>query len=107
MIEQAHEHVEEHGGSNRLYFGVWFWLLGITGLEVVLAYQHLPVKIMLVILMGLSIIKAALILAYFMHLRFERLRLVLTIVPAAVICICIMLVFFFPDSVRLMELRPR
>ncbi len=99
-------HAEAHTG-NRLYIYVWFWLLALSGLEVILAYQHLAVKIMLTILMGLSIIKAGLILSYFMHLRFERLRLVLTIVPAAVICICIMLVFFFPDSFRLMELRPR
>ena len=67
-------------------------------------YIHLPVMYMLVILMGASIIKAALIVAYFMHLRFERLNLVLTIVPAVVICICLLLVFF-PDSFRAKNLR--
>jgi cytochrome c oxidase subunit 4 len=54
---------------------------------------------MLTILVGLSIIKAALIVAYFMHLRFERLSLVLTLVPMLVICICLLFVFF-PDSFR-------
>jgi len=39
-----------------------------------------------------------------MHLRFERLNLVLTIVPALVICICLLLIFF-PDSFRARELR--
>jgi hypothetical protein len=34
-----------------------------------------------------------------MHLRFERLSLVLTLVPMLVICICLLLVFF-PDSFR-------
>jgi cytochrome c oxidase subunit IV len=91
-------------GSNKLFFSVWIWLLLLTGFEVFLGYIHLPVTYMLVILMGASIIKAALIVAYFMHLRFERMNLVLTIVPALVICICLLLVFF-PDSFRAQELR--
>jgi cytochrome c oxidase subunit 4 len=102
----VHEPVEEihFAGSNRLFLSVWIWLLALTGFEVFLGYIHLPVVYMLIILMGASIIKAALIVAYFMHLRFERLNLVLTIVPAVVICICLLLVFF-PDSFRSRNLR--
>jgi cytochrome c oxidase subunit IV len=92
-------------GSNRLFISVWVWLLALTGFEVFLGYKQVPVIYMLVILLGVSIIKAALIVAYFMHLRFERLNLVLTIVPALVICICLMLLVFFPDSFRAKELR--
>ena len=96
---------EEHfAGSNKLFISVWVWLLALTGFEVFLGYIHLPVIYMLVILMGASIIKAALIVAYFMHLRFERLNLILTIVPALVICICLFMVFF-PDSFRSKGLR--
>src|SRR5215510_10264643 len=101
----AHAEAEDHfAGSNRLFISVWGWLLLLTALEVFLGYIHLPVVYMLVILMGASIIKAALIVAYFMHLRFERLNLILTIVPALVICICLLLVFF-PDSFRARALR--
>lgn len=92
--------------GTRLYAYVWFWLLAFTGVEVYLAYIHLAPTLMLTILMGISVIKAALIMAYFMHLRFERLSLVLTLMPALVLCICLILIFFFPDSVRLHELRP-
>ena len=99
--EETHEHF---AGSNRLFLSVWAWLLLLTGVEVFLGYIHLPVVYMLVILMGASIIKAALIVAYFMHLRFERINLILTIVPALVICICLLLVFF-PDSFRSKNLR--
>src|SRR5258707_791370 len=96
---------EEHfAGSNKLFISVWVWLLVLTGFEVFLGYKHLPVLYMLVILLGASIIKAALIVAYFMHLRFERLNLILTIVPAVVVCICLLLVFF-PDSFRAKHLR--
>ncbi len=104
MTGHAMETEEHFAGSNRLFFSVWGWLLLITGFEVFLGYIHLPVIYMLVILLGASIIKAALIVAYFMHLRFERLPLVLTIVPALVICICLLLVFF-PDSFRARKMR--
>jgi cytochrome c oxidase subunit 4 len=108
-VAEAHAHAEPEeevhfAGSYRLFFSVWLWLLVLTGFEVFLGYIHLPVVYMLVILMGASIIKAALIVAYFMHLRFERVNLILTIVPAVVIAICLLLVFF-PDSFRAKNLR--
>ncbi len=104
MTEHAMAAEEHFAGSNKLFFSIWIWLLLLTGFEVFLGYIQLPVTYMLVILMGASIIKAALIVAYFMHLRFERLPLILTIVPALVICICLLLVFF-PDSFRAQKLR--
>ncbi len=64
---------------------MWVWLLVMTAIEVLLAYIQLPLIYMLTILVGLSIIKAALIIAYFMHLRFERLSLVLTLIPMLII----------------------
>ena len=100
-MEVAHG---EHGGSDRQNIYVWGVLLGLTAFEVFLAYIQIPLTLMVIILMGASIIKAALIVAYFMHLRFERLNLILTIVPALVICICLLLVFF-PDSFRSKHLR--
>ena len=91
-------------GSTKLFLAVLGYLLGLTLVEVFLAYIHTPLHIMLTILMGLSIIKAALIMAYFMHLRFERLSLVITLIPMLVVCICLFFVFF-PDSMRSSSLR--
>src|SRR5438067_6128624 len=94
----THIEFQEHfAGNAKLFISVWGWLLFLTGLEVFLGYIHLPVAYMLVVLMGASVMKPALIVAYSMHLRFERLNLILTIVPALAICICLLLVFF-PDS---------
>ena len=59
---------------------------------------------MLTILVGLSLVKAALIVSYFMHLRFEKLGLFLLLIPAMVFCICMMLIMFFPDSLRVVGL---
>ncbi len=99
--------VASHGEATATtYLWVWLCLVGITGIEVFLAYEHLRPDIMLTMLIGLSIIKAALIMAYFMHLKFEKFTLVLWLVPALVFCICMLLIFFFPDSFRLLRMRP-
>src|SRR5438270_6778284 len=100
----AHAEEEHFAGSNKLFISIWGWLLGLTLVEIFLAYRPMPINFMLTILMGLSIIKAALIVAYFMHLKFERLSLVLTLVPMLVVCICLLMVFF-PDSFRSKNLR--
>lgn len=94
-------------GSAKLFTSVWTWLLGLTGVEVFLAYLRLHPYLMLTILVGLSLIKGALIVSYFMHLRFERLSLFLILVPAMVFCICMMLIMFFPDSVRVIHMKPQ
>jgi cytochrome c oxidase subunit IV len=84
---------------------VWGWLLILTGVEVFLAYEQLPLRVMLVLLMGLSLVKAALIMGYFMHLRFEKRTLILTLIPALII-VASTLAVFFPDSLRLLHMRP-
>jgi cytochrome c oxidase subunit 4 len=98
-------HTEDHfSGSNKLFLSIWVWLVVLTLVEIFLAYKTMPVHLMLTVLLGLSIVKAALIMAYFMHLKFERLSLILSLVPMLVICICLFFVFF-PDSFRSSELR--
>lgn len=96
--------MSEHHG-NRIYLTVWFWLLAMTAVEVFLAYKQLPVHTMLVLLMGLSLVKAALIIAYFMHLRFEKSSLAWTLMPPLVICVVLMIAFSFPDGIRLFDMR--
>ncbi|MGA7446000.1 MAG: cytochrome C oxidase subunit IV family protein [Terriglobales bacterium] len=96
------EHAETAG--NKIIFSVWFGLLGLTVLEVILAYQELPLQTMLTVLMFLSVIKAALIIAYFMHLRYEQTSLFVTLIPALVF-VLIMMTVIFADSSRLAHMR--
>ena len=103
-MDQASEHAHREA-SVKIFLYVWFWLLALTGVEVFLGYEHLEVKIMLILLMGISIIKAALIISYFMHLRYERRSMALTLMPALVIVITLMFMVF-PDSFRLLHMRP-
>jgi cytochrome c oxidase subunit 4 len=83
---------------------VWFGLLGLTVLELILAYRQLPLETMLTVLMFLSVIKAALIIAYFMHLRYEQPSLFVTLIPALVF-VLIMMTVIFADSSRLAHMR--
>src|SRR5438132_338564 len=103
----AHEatHVEEaEHGTIRTFTMVWILLLVFTGIEVFLAYEQVTPVVMLTILLGLSVLKAALIIAYFMHLKFERFSLFLTLFPMLIFCILMMIVFM-PDSMRALLMR--
>lgn len=60
------------------YMFIWFVLLVLTVVEVGLAYlSSMPRNVLIVVLVGLAIWKAVLVAMYYMHLRFERLRVVL------------------------------
>ncbi len=98
--------IEHSTGVTTLTFAkVWVSLLVLTGIEVFLAYEQVPTLIMLTALVGLSVVKAALIIAYFMHLKFERLSLFLTLFPMLIFCVLLMLIFL-GDAIRIPAMRP-
>ncbi|MGH9602300.1 MAG: cytochrome C oxidase subunit IV family protein [Terriglobales bacterium] len=100
-MSEAKAH-EGHGTAQ--YYWVWGGLLALTAIEIVLAYkQAFPPLQMLLILLVLSIIKAGLIIAYFMHLKFEAGTMKVTLMTALVVCLCLMFVFI-PDAMRVLEL---
>ena len=102
------EHVEEitvHGPGIPTFAKVWAALLVLTAVEVMLAYFQTPLIIMLTVLLGLSVIKAVLIIAYFMHLKFEQLSLFLTLFPMLIFCVVLMLIFL-GDAYRIPVMRP-
>ena len=98
------EAATHHGEGKSQYFWVWGALLVITMVEIVLAYKQVldPVH-MLGVLMVLSIIKAALIIAYFMHLKFETARMKFLLMASVTACLCLMCVFF-ADALRVLHL---
>jgi cytochrome c oxidase subunit 4 len=104
-MDQASEH-KHADASVKIVMVVWFWLLALTAVEVFLGYKAFEVNIMIVLLMGLSVIKASLIIAYFMHLRYEKPSMAATLMPALVMVILLMFMVF-PDSFRLLAMRPR
>ncbi len=73
------------------YYLVWFVLFALTVVEVTVAFlSGLPRHVLIIVLVGLAVWKAALVAMYYMHLRFERLRVVMVAVtplPLAVILV--------------------
>ncbi len=104
VLPEDPEYVDSH---IPLFNRIWLGLLAFTALEVVLAYvQVASAAVMLAILLVLSLVKAAMIMACFMHLKFDHPVLSWIVVTPAVVCILIMCGYFFPDSFLLRDLRP-
>jgi cytochrome c oxidase subunit 4 len=85
---------------------VWIGLLVLTLIEVILGYIQFNTHIMLTLLMGFSLVKAYMIMAYFMHLKYDLPSLSWLLVPPLIACILIMVGYFFPDSFRILVWRP-
>lgn len=84
-MSQAEAHAEPN------YMGVFWWLLGLTIIELVVI--HIPVHKMVIIalLVALAISKAALVAMYFMHLKFEPLTLMWVALSPFILCIFLIL----------------
>lgn len=79
---------------------VWIGLLALTGIEVVLAYVQLGQGLTLTLLMGFSLVKAWMIIGYFMHLKFDRPALAWMLLPPFIACVVAMLAYLLPDGFR-------
>jgi len=99
------ERVAEQHRHHRLtqFFVVWAALLILTAVEVYLTYQNMPAVRMLTILIGLSLVKAALIIGYFMHMKYEISRMKWLTMCSLVACLALMMIFF-PDALRIISL---
>ena len=102
MSSQPHteiheEHGENEGMSRKKIWQVFFILLGITAIEFFIALYMVPreiinIKIANPVYIVLTLAKAFYIVAYFMHLKFEKLGLTLSIVIPVIFIIGLILV---------------
>jgi len=79
---------------------VWIGLLALTAVEVLLAYVQLGQGLTLTLLMGFSLVKAWMIVGYFMHLKFDRPALSWMLLPPFIACVVVLLAYLLPDAVR-------
>lgn len=72
MAHGAHvAHAEHKGLSIRRYILIGALLTAITAVELGLSYAPIPMGPLVAFLLVLSAVKFAIVVAYFMHLRFE------------------------------------
>jgi cytochrome c oxidase subunit 4 len=101
IAERVAEQHRHHGKAQ--FFWVWGALLAMTAIEVYLTYQNLQPVRMLTILMGLSLVKAALIIGFFMHMKYEISQMKWLTMCVLLVCLALMMIFF-PDALRILSL---
>lgn len=99
MTDQA------HANGYRVYGVVWFWLLVITILELGAVLVHLPHTLLVISLLTMALMKAALIIAYFMHLRYEKLSLAYAVVTPMFFLAIVLFAFLGPDALSVLHRR--
>jgi cytochrome c oxidase subunit IV len=86
----------------RTYWIAWAVLLMLTLIMVVLDQASLPRTPFVILMLGAMLTKASIIGAYFMHLRSERLPLVVGVVVGLPINAAILYVLISPDAWRIL-----
>ena len=92
---------EDHKHPN--YILIWVVLLVLTVLEVAVAFfpkwfpgQDSIIIITISLLLGMAFVKAGLVAAYFMHLKFEQKNFVM-IVSFPLVLACVLVILLLPD----------
>src|SRR5688572_22283341 len=90
----------------KTYWLTWLALLILTVGMVFVSKAPLPRVLLLGLLITAMAIKASLIGGYFMHLRFEKFSLTLTVLLGMVLVGCILFFVIAPDGLRIFKLSP-
>ena len=97
--------VERVNGSLKTEIIVYVCILALSGLQVVLAYQHAQGAQLLIRMLAVALIQAGLAVMYFMHLLDERKNLRLALIPATIF-VLLMMNMIWSDSFRLLHMSP-
>jgi len=102
-MSDSHSHV-----GYKVYYWTWGWLGVLTIIALIIGEVEMPRMIKAGLLVITSLAKIGLIAAIFMHLRFERMNLIMiTIIP--LILAVIMFFMVTPDTIntasRILALR--
>ena len=80
------------------YLLIFLWLCIFTAIEVGVTFIDMPKSLLVFFLIGTAIVKAALVAAYFMHLKFEG-RLIFLIAGFPCVIATVFVLALFPDLV--------
>ena len=88
--------MSEHIVPVRVYIGIFLALMAGTALTVFAAFRDFPWQFNTVIALTIAVIKATLVVLYFMHVRYSS-RLIWVIVTAALFWLAILFALTFSD----------
>src|SRR5712691_11743728 len=88
--------MREHIVPVRIYVGVFLALLAGTALTAVIAFFNFPGPLNAIIALTIAVIKATLVVLFFMHMRYSS-RLIWVVFGAALFWLAIMFALTFSD----------
>ena len=95
---------EESKVGSSHYWRIWSMLLVLTLIMVFIDQSPLSRSVLVSVLVAAMLAKASLIAGYFMHLRFEKLNLILIVVVGLLITGLILFALIAPDGMRILNL---
>jgi len=88
--------MSEHIVQPRIYIGIFLSLMVGTALTVLAAFYDFPGPLNAVVALTIAVIKATLVVLYFMHVRYSS-RLIWVIVTSALFWLVILFALTFSD----------
>ena len=88
--------MSEHIVPVRVYIAIFLALMLGTGLTVLAAFRDFPGPLNAVVAMTIAVVKATLVILYFMHVRYSS-RLIWLIIAAALFWLAIMFALTISD----------
>jgi cytochrome c oxidase subunit IV len=95
---------EKQSSGFATYLVIYVAILAIAGLQVALAYTASGLQ-QFVAMMVFAVIQAALAITFFMHMRTERRKLYLTLIPVTIF-VLLMMNMIWTDSFRISHGAP-
>lgn len=93
--------------STKVYWITWSVLLAFTLVMVWLDGLPIPRLAFVILMLVAMLAKASIIASNFMHLRFERVSLVLMVVVGLLVTGTVLYVLIVPDAVRIHGMLPQ
>ena len=93
-----------HDAGYRLYWSTWGILLTLTLGMLLASSLPWPAWILLVLLLGAMLVKAGFIAGNFMHLRFEKLALILMVALGILATSALLFTLLAVDAARILRL---
>jgi cytochrome c oxidase subunit IV len=91
----------------RIYWFTWLLLLILTLVMISVGYAAVP-KILIVLFLLLAMfLKIGLIGGYFMHLRYEKPTLIVTVAGGILLTAAVLFFLLIPDGLRVLHLSGR
>jgi len=91
------EHHDQHAIAYKTYVMTWVWLLVLTALALGVGYTQINEKLKAFLLVCTTLAKILVIAVMFMHLRYEKLNLILLTFAPLVLAV-ILFSFTFPET---------